>query len=170
MPDPIKFFYDVPVYRLPADEYYRQRKRYIEDNLFPPNLPYRNELIAEDQADPKPNSFMRDHLAKSYGGMWQFNEIIGYIRLHFLGTQVRGEYYAVLRKRIVRTRQKVLEYHTWKLVPEREVWDSSSSDKIYSVILDYIEDCRSELKNRYIDSSILESIGPYVDWKALYDA
>ena len=164
----INFFYDVPVYRLVEEKYYRDREKYVKEALFPKGLPFRDELISADKADPDIN--FREHLEKSYGGAWLYNEIIGYIRLHFLGTQVRGEYYAVRRKRIVRTRRKTLEFQTWKLVPEREISNSASSKKSYSIVLEYIDACRNELKGRYVDASGLERIGPYVNWKALYKA
>ena len=83
---------------------------------------------------------------KSYGGAWLYNEIIGYIRLHFLETQVRGEYYAIRRQRIVKTRRKTLEFRTWKLAPEREIPNSASTEIIYSIVLEYIHACRTELE------------------------
>ena len=169
-PISIRYFYDVPVYRLPKREYERKRHEYIENTLFPPDLWHRDELIARDKANPNENPGFRDLGTKSYGGAWIFNEIVGYIRLHFMGNQVRGEYFAVQRKRIVRTRRKQFEFLDWNLVPEREIPKCSSSEEIYSIVLEYIEECRKEIKLRFIDSSGLERIGPYIDWKALYSA
>ncbi len=56
-----------------------------------------------------------EHLNNKYGGTWEFNEVIGHIKLHFLGNQIRGEYWKVNAKRIVKTRSKTLEYATHKL-------------------------------------------------------
>ena len=81
-PISIKYFYDVPVYRLPKREYERKRHEYIENSLFPPDLWHRDELIARDKANPNENLGFRDLCTKSYGGAWIFNEIVGYIRLH----------------------------------------------------------------------------------------
>src|SRR4051812_19282331 len=94
-------FLDVPVYRLPLPEYDRQQKAYIKKAFGPMVLP-------NDAA-------FRDHLWRVYGGCWRFNEVTAYIRLYFLGGQVRGEYFAIRRKRIVRTRHKQFEYVTHKL-------------------------------------------------------
>ena len=164
----MNFFYDLPVYRLPEEIYYRKRCEYIDNVLYPPNAPYSEERRAKEKLDPSAVLGLRDHLQRSYGGMWRFNEIIGYIRLHFLGSQLREEYYAVRRERIVRTRKKQLEFHSWKLVAEHEVPIDSSNDEIYSIILQYIDDCRKTLRLRHIDSSGFERIGPYVDWRALH--
>lgn len=129
-----------------------------------------DKLKSIEESDSRFRTDMEDLVVKSYGGAWRFNEIIGYIRLHFLGTQVRGEYYSVRRKRIRKTRRKQFEYLTCKLAPEREFIDSSSSDAIYSTVLGYIDDCRKELEGRHVDSSGLETIGPHVNWMALYDS
>ena len=88
---------------------------YIENTLLPPETWPRDEPIARDKANPNENLGFRDLCTKSYGGPWIFNEIVGYIRLHFMGNQVRGEYFAVQRKRIVRTRRKQLEFLDWNL-------------------------------------------------------
>ena len=162
----VTYIFDVPVYRLKEDVYNRQMKEHIEDNFNSDDRFVRDMY----ERDPDIKARMEDHLFRSYGGMWKYNEIIGYIRLHFLGSQVRGEYYTVRRKSIVRTRRKQLEYHTWKLAPEREIPPSSASKEIYSIVLEYVAECRKILKRRYIDSSGLERIGSFVDWRALYDA
>ena len=54
-------------------------------------------------------------------GTWRFNEIIGYVRLYFRGSQVLGEYYAVKRSRHVLTRHKTLIRRTHKLGPEHQI-------------------------------------------------
>ena len=42
---------------------------------------------------------MQEHYYQKYGP-WYFNEIIGYLRLHFLGSQVRGEYFGSKKKKL----------------------------------------------------------------------
>ena len=91
----VKIVLDVPVYRLPEAEYYRQREAYVNEAVHPGS---------------HAETYMRDHMSDVFGGCWSFNEIVGYIRLHFLGGQIRGEYFGVAAKRIVRTRRKRFEY------------------------------------------------------------
>ena len=163
----VRYFYDIPVYRLPDAKYYRERDAYIEDVIYPKDSPFNEALRAKEAADPNCNIAIRDHLQRSYGGCWQFNEIIGYIRLHFLGSQVRGEYFAVSKKRIVRTRTKTLEYHTWKLAPEEDIPYPFTNQGIYTTIVEYLSACRKELPGRYVDTEIFEIIGPHVNWCGL---
>lgn len=163
------FFYDVPVYRLFEAEYYRQREEFIEKTLYPPSDPLtattRRALKAKD---PNAEDFMRDHLAKAYGGPWRFNEIVGFIRLHFLGAQIRGEYWATEAKRIVRTRHKVFEWKTWKLAPERELPANATDAEIFAAVKGYLLACEKELKGRFIDRELLEVIGPRLDWRSFF--
>ena len=164
-----RHFYDIPVYRLPEERYYRERDEYIDGVLFPKDSPDSQSLREREAADPNYNITIRDHLQHSYGGCWTFNEIIGYVRLHFLGSQVCGEYFAVRKKRIVRTRTKVLEYRTWKLAPEVEIPFPHTSQGIYDAVLEYLADCRKELPGQYVDTKLFEVIAKHVDWLGLME-
>jgi hypothetical protein len=110
------------------------------------------------------------HLRHKFGGAWKYNEIIGYIQLHFLGSQIRGEYWRIAGKRIVRTRHKTYSRCRDKLAPEIGIPYKSSNSEIYALVKDYLLACAKELEGRNIDSSQLESLGPYVDWQALLTA
>ena len=161
------YFYDIPVYRLPQDTYHEEMNKHIDTILFPPDNPNSNALRELDKADPNRNINMRQHLYEKYGGCWRFNEVIGFIRLYFLGSQIRGEYYAVAKKRIVRTRTKIFEYREWKLAPEVDVSSGASNNDIFQAVLEYLSDCRKELKGRYIDTALFERVGSYIDWRRL---
>jgi hypothetical protein len=165
---PWRYFFDLPVYRLPRDKYYEARNKYIENALFRAGSPDEEYLRQLDKADPSRNVAFRDHLQRSYGGCWEFNEIIGYIRLHFLGSQVRGAYFAVAKQRIMRTRTKTLEYRTWKLAPEIDIEHPFGKIEVLSAVHQYIDDCKRELSNRYIDTSKFDTLAPHIDWEALY--
>jgi hypothetical protein len=113
------YFYDLPVYRLPSSQYYDGMNKYVTDHPEMMGEFYRREPDLKITEDIR--------LRKKYGGRWDYNEIIGFIRLHFLGTQIRGEYCAVNAKRITRTRNKVFEYKTHKLAPEINLhWEPDS--------------------------------------------
>ncbi|MGE6275342.1 hypothetical protein ACLHZY_06995 [Aeromonas media] len=109
-------------------------------------------------------------LRNSYGSVWDFNEIIGYIKLHFVGNQIRGEYWAVKARRIVKTRKKEFEYKTHKLAAEMSISRGLDNNEIFEVVTQYIDRCRKELKNRYIDDAQLKTIGEFVDWRKLMES
>jgi hypothetical protein len=147
-------FLDVPVYRLPLNEYDRQQKAYIEKTLDDPIL--------------RDNAAFRQHLWERYGGCWLFNEIIGYIRLHFLGSQVRGEYFAVNRKRIVRTRNRQLGYMTHKLAPEVDIEMPVTDATIEAAVRQYLQACQRQVPRRHVDLSLFEVLAPHIRWYDLW--
>jgi hypothetical protein len=161
------YFCDIPVYRLKEDRYYQEMGSFIEKQMYPG--PPEQDAMNRDfySKNPDQEVSFRDHLRLQFGGAWPYNEIIGYIQLHFLGTRIRGEYWQVKAKRIQRTRRKMFEWRTWKLAAETEIPGEATSPEIFALVLEYLDDCAKELKGRYIDASRLKTIGPYVDWRAL---
>jgi hypothetical protein len=166
----VRYFLDLPVYRITEDRYYSDRAAFVDRILFPPDASYSEQRRADEKKNPGSLAGIRDDFERAYGGCWRYNEIIGYIRLHFLGSQVRGEYYGVNRRRIVRTRTRQLEYRTWKLAPEVDVPRDATDSDIFAAVREYVEDCRTEVKGRFIDDSQLTTLGPYINWRELYQS
>jgi hypothetical protein len=156
------YFCDLMVYRLPREQYYSERERYVEKIMFPTEA-HRQFYHGERSRGVA----FKDHLVESYGGCWEYNETIGVIRLHFLGSQIRGEYFGVRARRIVRTRYKVFKYKTHKLAPEINIPGEATNAYIAGLVRQYVDDCRRELDNRYIDTEVLDRIAPHVDWRGL---
>jgi len=164
----MRYFFDVPVYRLAAEKYHRQREAHIARVLFPDASQNSETTQALSRTTQDRHAVTRDHLERSYGGCWQFNEIVGYIRLYFDDSQVLGAYYGVARKRIVRTRRRTLEYMTWKLAPEVDVPEPPTRDGVLGAVREYLRDCAKELPGRYIHTEMLEAIAGHIDWLALF--
>ena len=114
-------FHDLPVYRLSIEKYNAEFERYVAS--------------AQRQRGPTVTPEM---VSGSFGGSWLFNEIIGYIRLHILGAQIRGEYYAVSKKRIVRSRSKTLSFRTHKLAPEIDIAQPRGTREVLAAVNAYI--------------------------------
>ena len=160
-------FLDLPVYRVGEDAYHAARAAFADAQMTAHPLPTTpNRPSAAQQLSPQ-DAYMLDHLYRRYGGGWRYNEIVGYLRLHFLGSQVRAEYWRVEAKRIVRTRRKRIEFRDWKLAPETEVPVDGTSEEIYAAVREHVEDCRRELGSLVLDTTALETLGPYLDWRAL---
>lgn len=155
----------LPVYRLSREKYYKQRDCYIDKQIFGgPDGDFKRKFAKEN---PGWLETYTNHLHKIWGGCWEYNEIIGFIDLHFLGSQVRGEYFEDNKKRHVKSRKKQFEYITHKIAPELNFDKNATNKEIEVIISNYIECCRNELKPRYIDDSAFTNIKGYVDWKAL---
>lgn len=161
-----RYFFDVPVYRLSEERYYRDMAQHIDDVLFPPEDQLSNTLRELDRINPNENDALRGHIAKKYGGSWQFNEIVGYIRLFFLGFQVRGEYFTIGQKNICRTRRKIFELKSLNLAPEVEISDFTSNAAILAAVMEYLSNCRKELKGKHVDSEMFVNLSRFIDWQA----
>ena len=172
------FIFDVPIYRTAKASYNEDQKSYIDECLYDyydyPK-PIRSEVVAFHRENPHSKTRYIDSLQKQYGGPWQFNDIIGYIRLYLDGYQVWGQLWYVDVKRVVRKpRHKILICKNAGLgfgIPV-DIHPQSSNGEIFSHIMKYLDSVRSypEFRNRFIDSALLETIGPYVDWKSLINS
>lgn len=154
-----KYFCELPVYRLSRENYFLEQKSFYKK--------YYEEHITKNGRVKPPVSF-EDFFEKALrlNDIWKYNEITGYIKLYFSGQQIRGEYYQHNVTHIRKTRKKKFAWITHKLAPEINIL-KMSDEEIYTSIINYIDSCGKELKNRYIDDDSFRHIGKYVQWNYL---
>ena len=160
-------FFDLPVYRTTEENYHAARKAHVDKVVFQIGTPQEGLSRKREEKDPHVNAALRHDLDTTYGGCWQFNEIIGHVRLYFDGSQVLGEYFGVVKRRIVRTRTKTLEWQTHKLAPEVDIEAPFGRVEILAAIRAYIGDCRQELPGRHIGTSVFDRLAPHIEWEKL---
>ena len=86
----INYLFEIHVYRLTENDYYDATQKYIDKTNS--NLQYPMDV---------------DFLLKQYGGSWQYNEIIGFLKFYQYGAnQIRCEYWETDSSRKVKTRKK----------------------------------------------------------------
>ncbi len=155
------FFFILPVYRLGEEKYYANLNNDFERQV--------STAWGQEFRDKHPDMVQdwRNRHHTSYGGAWDFNEIVGYIKLYFLGTQVRGEYWSTIPKRKVKTRRKQFEYKTHKLYVEIEI-HKQTREGILAAIEEYLKGCARELKNRHIDRKEFDKLKNHIDWPAVF--
>ena len=157
------YFFDLPVYRLGYDEYNRTMKDKLDLQLDS------MRQIHGYEPSQSTKDAISQHQYERFGP-WRFNEILGYIRLHFLGSQVRGEYFSAEKKRNPIGRNRVFIFRTLKLAAEIGVshpWPATNA-QIWSGIQSYVNRCRKELaRGRVVDDTLLNVVGPHTDWIAI---
>ena len=158
-------FFDVPVYRLTEKSYEQNLEAFIQKEMSGGGY-YAQELY---RREPDQKQLMEQHLFKSYGGCWRFNEIIGFIRLRFYFSQIRGEYWRINAKRITRTRKKIFTFNEPNATYAEEIPHGCSSGKIFDLILKYLARAQNERRPEgcCVDTTVFELIGAHVDWQAL---
>lgn len=155
------YFFLLPVYRLGEEKYYADLSTDFEKQC--------SAAWSEDfrQSNPDLVSGLRKSHSDSYGGGWEFNEIVGYVKLYFMGTQVRGEYWSTIPKRKVRTRKKQFECKTHKLAVENEITEETNQG-ILNAVNEYVVDCQRELRGRHIDLREFNALKNYLDWISIF--
>ena len=161
------YFFTLPVYRLHKEKYYQDMNMHIENELRPKS---ELEEVIYKKAYNKDAEFYnirKFSLIQNYGGCWEFNEIIGYVKLYFYGNQIRGEYWAVKAKKIVKSRKKQFEIKTHKLHVALTIEDDTNNG-ILCKIEEYISGCENKLRERYVDKQEFIKLAPHIDWAKLY--
>jgi hypothetical protein len=157
----IHHFFDVPIYRCSQAEF---------------DKAYDRDLAAHLLSLWGPGGIRDDGIRRSaeydfwknYGGPWPFNQIVAWIRLHLLGTQVRGELWKTDAKVLVR-RPK----HKRFVSPGADAFEidcrAMSSKNIYQAIIVELKALvAARFGNRaHLDVEAFSNIGPHVNWKAL---
>lgn len=107
-------------------------------------------------------SFSRNFIAP-----WEFNQIVGWVRLYKLGSQLRGELWYMnakcpgrqLVKKQFSDQGKAFEMHTWP---------HQSSNDIYHDLLHELRQFSNQGHRKYVlDLREFEAVGPFVDWRAI---
>lgn len=164
----MNYILDIPVYRLSSKKYYEEfnnyKDKYLTDGYNEEHKEFKKQYY---EKYPEEKVYLEERLFKKFGGQWNFNEIIGYIKLYSVGNQIRGEYFQINSKKIFKTRKKIFEWKTDKLVPEISFYDRDTNEEIFNKIYEYLQDCKKELKYRYLDLDIFLKIGKHIDWKSL---
>ncbi len=85
-----KLLFELHVYRIDESTYYKQFSEYRDSNS--------SEYFGLDSP----------YHIKNFGGQWEYNEIIGFLKFYVSGnTQIRSEYFETDSKRKVKTRKKI---------------------------------------------------------------
>jgi len=159
---PQLYFFDVPLYRLTRDKYYRDMERYkARTSLGDPGF----QGFYERHPDSRRRT--EEEMYAKFGGAWDFNEIVGFVRLYVLGSQIRGGLWLNDAKRHVRTRRKVFCAVALKVVAEEQIWPPYDNESIWSAIQNYLDRVRREFPQRVVFADHLEVLGPHVDWRAV---
>lgn len=109
------------------------------------------------------------HFWEIYGGPWQYNQVIGWIRLSVLGSQLRGYLWNMTGKRFRRKSRNQIK--RIGKVFEIDVTPDESSEQIRVKIEQELERLQKEWckKKRFLDLECFRSLTPCIDWRKLMD-
>ena len=161
-----RYFFEIPIYRI-SHERFNQKydsalQRYWE----------RLEELSGFKRDKFPETSRlntEQHFWETYGGPWHYNQVIGWMRLHILGSQIRGELWWMVGKRFHRKSRnqikclgKAFEIH---------FFPDESSEQIFARIEQEFEQFQNKWrrKGRIMDLECFRTLASCIDWRKLVD-
>ncbi len=157
----IKYLFDIPIYWCDGEEF---------NNKYDQNL---NKYMGniENLSDYSLNSDIRllieSTFWKNYIAPWRYNQIVGWIRIYKLESQIRGELWFINAKRFSRNlRKKQFSLHGEAF--EISIWPEQNSNQIFKSILKACIGFRNNfIRNIFLDMENFNELGKYVDWRKL---
>ena len=68
---------------------------------------------------------------------------------------------------VVVIRKKSLEFQKRQLVREKEILLNRLGEEVLKAIISGEDDCKRSLDGRYVNSTTIDSLGLYIDWRTL---
>jgi hypothetical protein len=154
-----QYFLDLPIYRLSLRQHTAELKTEKRKYLAPLKK-YKN--VAPESYANADRWFDRYHWYP-----WRYNEIIGWMRLYALGTQIRGELWCVKAKRITR-RMKKKFFYVGKAF-ERSFRDNDSNERIAGEVARKLKQFTKErwMRKRSLDLECFQAVAPALNWRRL---
>jgi len=160
-----QYIFDIPVYRKTHEEFNTEINRELAKRVerIVSCDPQRRPLNRETYGRQK------DAVIAESGGPWQFNQIVGWLRLFAEGDKIGCHLWWVNAKRLNRRMQK----KRFQLQTFSDVLGGGCrnkySNEIYDILLKRLieEAAEPQYKKRYIDLNVFRRVGPFIDWRGM---
>ena len=154
-----RYFLDLPIYRLSLDQHTTEMEAAKKKYLAPLKA---HKKAAHESYKTADRWF--DHF---HWYPWRYNEIIGWLRLYALGTQIRGELWWVKAKRISRGMRKNF-FYVGKAF-ESSFRDKHSNAEIAEEVAKDLKQFAKEkrMRKRTLDLECFKVAAPVLNWRAL---
>jgi hypothetical protein len=153
------YFFEIPIYSMKQDTYENKLKQKLIREKAKYNLKKNN-----------PNYELANEAIRKFAFReWNYNQIVGYLKLYRLGDNISADFWKIDNERIpFKLDKKVFKYQFISPEWDIDLSELKTSNEIYEKIIEELpNDCRELYKGYYLDLSILLEIGPYVNWKEL---
>ncbi len=158
------YVFDIPVYRVSKERYHSEREKAVETITF---------AVCEGQGIARSRVPETVRNIEFYSRCpWQFNDVVGWVRLFIEGCSVGGHLWWVEGKRL-QVRMKKRFYLTATSNSLHTHFPPPADSKaIFQGTLEALESLskRKPLKGRFMDLSIFRRVGPFIDWRKLIDS
>lgn len=161
---PETYLFDIPIYWRSQQkfnaEYDARLSQYLIDFEQKSGYPLTDHL----------RTSLIDGFWRSYIAPWRFNQVVGWLRLYKLGSQLRGELWRMNAKRAGRQLTKK-QFSLKGKAFDVHIYPEASSTDIHRELLQGITAFSKELtRGEVLDLETFSSLAPFVDWQQLMHA
>jgi hypothetical protein len=162
------YVFDIPVYLCDKSSYDAKMDKAVEECL---TDTFEARGLART-TDIEQLIRIRERARVNFGGRWQYNQIVGWIRLFIEGGGVGGHLWWVNTNLLRRKMRRTFEFRTASNALATWLPDDADSGLIFKRTLEAVEGLSKvpEFKGRYIDLSVFRRVGPFIDWRGLMAA
>lgn len=155
------YFFEIPIYSMSEEDYYKRTENALQKEIKKYNLTKDNPNY-EDVTDILKRQICRE---------WEFNQIIGYLKLYRLNSKIYADFWKIDKKRmILKLDNKVFRYQCSSPDWDIDLEKLTTSKSIFEKLMKELPNDRKKLyKKYYIDLSILKEVGPHINWIELLD-
>ena len=162
-----QYIFDIPIYRIGSDGFNSEVDRAVAKRVewIVSHDPQRRPL------DRETTDRQKHSVIKESGGPWQFNHVVGWLRLFAEGNTVGCHPWWVDAKRLTRKMKRKHLYLTTYSDVLGAYFPSETSIEIHQSLLERLTEMadRSPYKKRFVDLDVFQRTGPYIDWRRMLD-
>lgn len=159
--------FEIPVYRCSSKQKSEEDKRELEKLT----LEFGGAGARSKEEFLSAKSRAEMYVSSKRWRPYNYNDVVGWIRLYIYGTQLRYDLYWVNKKRISK-RMKNPTFFVVRHMMTIPVGHSRDSTEIFSRLMSWIEAASKKgiLKKRFVDTAALRAIGPNLNWSRLFSS
>ncbi|WP_179022420.1 hypothetical protein [Winogradskyella forsetii] len=166
------YFYEIPIYRCTPERHFLELGE-LENKIV-------NEIGILSIDYPENFEQIKDSRYARNSYPFDYNEIIGWIKLYILGNQIRGEYYFEVDTKDRQKEKKRLDkgirkkrFENFGKAFEISIKNATDNEQISKKLKNELIDLQNNekpFKGRFIDTRQLDNITEFIDWQGLIKA
>ncbi len=161
------YFFEIPIYRMSEksfnDKYDRDLERHWQCLEDASGVPC-------DKMSDRLRMLSENHFWETYGTPWRFNQIVGWIRLYVLGSQIRGETWMCRAKRYTRNGRR--RYRFFGKAFEMSCSKDMTSAELGAEVEDRLRSCVKNFRSgkMHVDLECFMTASQFLNWRSLVDS
>ena len=162
------YIFDIAVYIMDEDVYYHEMNKRVDDYL---HKTFISQGLTRQKA-PEIFDYAADRIRKSFGGPWEFNQVVGWVRLYAEHSHIGAHLWWVQSKRLQRKMNKMFYLTTPSNLLATHFYSEDDSAKIFGDTLSAIRGLSKDKawRKRHVDLEAFVRVGPYINWRELLNS